>query len=209
MSTLDDLLSGGGKSFKFDHIGASVTGVIVAMEVKQKTEFGTGKLLTWDDGRPQEQIMVSVKTNERDPDDDTDDGVRTVWVKGWGDPLKAFRAAVAALGRKPAIGDTFTATYIADGPANGLTPPKVFSYAFKPGTPGLDRVLGSDQPAAAPAVLPQAPATPATYAGPTPQDIATAKTLLAAGLTDDVIRTSAPTVSAEVLAALRNALTAA
>lgn len=203
MGTLDDLLSGGGKSFKFERIGTSVTGTIVSLDVKQKTEFGSGKLLTWDDGRPQEQIVVGIKTNARDDEDD--DGVRNVYIKGWGDPLKAFRAAAATLGRKPAIGDTFTATYTGDGPANGLTPPKIFTYRITAGTPELDRVLGGDQPTTPPA----AATSPAASEGPTPQDIATAKTLIAAGLTDDVIHTSAPSVTPAVLAALRNAATAA
>lgn len=200
MSTLDDLLSGGGKSFKFNDVGDSVTGVVVALDVKQKTEFGTGKALTWDDGRPQEQIVVSVKTDLRDPDDDTDDGVRSVYIKGWGDPLRAFKAAASALGRKPAIGDTFTATYTGNGPANGLTPPKVYAYAFTAGSP-VDRVLDTPTPAAPAPVAAAAVAA----ASPSPVDIATAKALIAAGQGDDVITAAAPSVTPTVIAALRNA----
>ena len=199
MGTLDDLLSGGGKSFKFDAVGATVTGTIVSLDVKQKTEFGTGKALTWDDGRPQEQIVVGVKTDLRDPDDENDDGVRSVYIKGWGDPLKAFKAAATLLGRKPAVGDTFTASYTGDGQANGLTPPKVFRYTFVAGSP-VDRVL--DTPTAAAPVVAQAP--PA-IGSPSQADIATAKTLLAAGLTDDTVLAAAPSLTPSILNALRNA----
>jgi hypothetical protein len=78
-------------------------------------------------------------------------------------------------------------------------------------TPAGNAALMGDNPAPAAQATPPIPpqAAPATPTGPTAQDIATAKTLIAAGLADDVIRTSAPTVSSEVLAALRNAATAA
>ena len=201
MGTLDDLLSGGGKSFKFDTVGTSVTGTITSIEVKQKTEYGTGKALTWDDGRPQEQIVVGVQTDVRDDGDD--DGIRTVYIKGWGDPLKAFRAAAAELGRKPRIGDIFTATYTGNGAAKpGMTPPKVFAFRIQPGTPGLDALV--DSPAAstpAPTSTP-ATATPPAAGGESPAD--KVRQLIGVGL-DDASIARAVGLDEAVVSAIRAA----
>jgi hypothetical protein len=178
-STLDDLLTGGGaKSAKFDQPGQSVTGTITDVTVRQATEFGTGKPLTWDDGNPREQILVSIQTTQQD--DPEDDGVRTVYVKGWGQQLKAFRAASAASG-KPSKGDTFTATFTQYGqkPAQGGFPPKEFEYVIGK-SDRLDALTGAEPAPTAPPAAAQAPSedTPA----------AKAQKLIALGMTNEQIQ---------------------
>lgn len=199
-STLDDLLTGGGaKSAKFDQPGQSITGTITDVTVRQATEFGTGKPLTWDDGNPREQIVVSIQTNQQDDPDD--DGVRAVYVKGWGQPLKAFRAASQATG-KPAKGDTFTATFTGFGqkPAQGGFPPKEFEYVITKAD-RLDALTGGQPTAAAPAA--QAPAALAADAGEE-SPAAKAQKLIGLGLDDAQIQ-QITGLDPAVIAAIRGA----
>lgn len=160
MGISDLLTSTGGKTFKFDVIGASVTGTVQSAEVVQKKNFDTGEPEFWSDGKPVQQIRVTLDTSERDPSDAEDDGVRSVYIKGWGDQLRALKAAIKTSGAADIEpGGTFTATYVRDGelPAGKRGfPPKVYEYVYKApsGTAGL---LADPAPAATPAVQPSAP----------------------------------------------------
>lgn len=202
-STLDDLLASGGKSFKFENPGDTVTGTIAAIDVRQATEFGTGKPLTWDDGRPQEQIVVTLQTDLAEDGDD--DGKRNVYVKGWGSQLRAFKAAAAAAGAKPTPGTTFTASFTGYGPkpAGGGFPSKEFEYRIVPASTARVDALTGPAPVPAPAVPPPATGTaPAASAGESPAE--KAKQLIALGLTDDQIA-AAVGLDAPVVAAIRAA----
>lgn len=139
-ATLDDLLTGGGKTAKFEKIGQVWSGPVVKAEPRQATNFDTGKPEFWDDGQPKMQAVVSIQTDLHE--DDTDDGVRAIYVKMWGDQKKAFRLAAQQAGGAPAPGDHFTATYYADGekPQRGFAP-KLFRYEIKKGS-SLDAALG-------------------------------------------------------------------
>jgi hypothetical protein len=154
MSTLDSLLAPASRSAfsKDDAVGTSVTGRITAVEVRQVNSFDTGKPEFWDDGRPKQQVVVTIDTDAADPSDPEDDGVRNVYIKAWGQPLKALRAT-----EKPEVGDTFTATFSALGtpPRRGFSAPKHFTYEVVKGSP-LDAV--KDEPAA--------PAKPAVASTP-------------------------------------------
>lgn len=197
MSNLDDLLAGGGKSFKFDTIGATITGTITSVAVRQSTDFDTGKPAVWEDGSPQEQIVITLNTSLRDVDIPDDDGSRNVYVKGWGAQLKEFRRAVREAGSKPEPGDTFTATYVTDGekPQRGF-PPKVYAYKLTKAT-GLDALVGSVATAAA---APQPQPVEAPAAAPSPAD--TAKQLIRLGL-DTATIASTTGLDAVVVDALR------
>lgn len=160
MSTIDDLLSAGAKSVKFENPGDKVSGVITDVQVRQATEFGTGAPLTWDDGNPREQIVVTLQTSLREDGDD--DGVRSAYIKGWGQQLKAFRAASQASG-KPVKGDTFTATFTGFGPKSpkGGFPPKEFAYEIVKAD-RLDAIVSTPAPVeAAPAAPAETPAAKA------------------------------------------------
>lgn len=179
MSNISDLLNAtGGRSFKFDQPGASVSGTVASAEVVQKRNFDTNELEFWSDGKPVQQIRVTVQTNLRDPSDPEDDGQRSVYVKGWGDQLRAFRAALKAAGANDiAVGGTFTATYVRDGelPAGKRGfPPKVYEYRYQAPSAVSGLVGGSDEPAA-----PPAPVIDAALAGLslTPEQVAAIKNL--------------------------------
>ncbi len=165
LSTLDDILSGGGATAKFEAPGETYAGEIVDIAVRQVNDYDTGKPSFWDDGNPQEQIVVTIATADSTGPDD--DGHRNVYIKGWGDQLKQFRQAAKALGRNPRAGDIFTATYTGDGEKKNarFNAPKLFQYEITAGSAGLSNL--TDQPATqAPAQ--QAPATPAAPAAPAP-----------------------------------------
>ncbi len=146
MATLDDLLTAGGRTFKFERPGDTVTGVITSIDVRQARDYDTGKPETWDDGNPKEQIVVTLTTDLRDATVEDDDGSRTVYIKGWGAQLRAFREAVKQAGDKPQPGDTFTASYTGDGPkVDRKNPPKLYEYRIVKAT-GLDALAGTPTP---------------------------------------------------------------
>jgi hypothetical protein len=204
-NTLADLLDGGGKTAKFENIGDSITGKIIAAETKQQKDFDTGAPMTWDDGNPRMQVVITIATSLHEDTDD--DGARNVYVKGFGDQLNALRTAVRAGGGKDlSVGGTFTATYSADGPQpkRGLNAPKVFTYTYEPPSTTA-ALLGADTAPTTPAPAPATASAPAAAAADPSKDVATAKALLAAGLDDASILAAAPGLNPVVLAALRNA----
>src|SRR5262245_33197979 len=73
------LFQGGAKAFPFDNIGDSVEGRIVAADLRQQTSI-EGQKLTWDNGDPRMQLVITLATKLHDNDDD--DGQRTVYAKG-------------------------------------------------------------------------------------------------------------------------------
>jgi hypothetical protein len=83
MSKYDDinnfLLSGGAKAFQFNEIGDTVEGDIIDAEVRQQSSM-EGELLTWADGKPRMQLVITLQTKLREGDED--DGVRTIYAKG-------------------------------------------------------------------------------------------------------------------------------
>jgi hypothetical protein len=80
-------IGGGGKSWSPEQIGESISGVIRTVDRRPQREFGTGKELTWDDGRARLLTYIELETNLHDDDDD--DGVRALYAKGG----KNFEAA--------------------------------------------------------------------------------------------------------------------
>lgn len=180
MGISDLLNASGGKSFKFATAGATITGKIVSAEVVQKRNFDTNELEFWADGQPVQQIRVALETPERDPADPEDDGQRSVYVKGWGDQLRALRAAIKAAGAADLEpGGTFTATYVRDGelpPGKRGFPPKVYEYTYQRPT-ATAGILATTQEQPAPQQAqavppPQQGAAPAAAAQPSPEALA-------------------------------------
>lgn len=134
MTTLDELMQGGGKSAKFANIGDVVSGVIlVEPKVRQVTDIKTGKPSFWDDNSPKQQIVVTLATDQRDPADPADDGHRTVYIKAWGDQMAGFRAAVKASGGELAPGGRLSVRFDGTGEASpGMNAPNIFSYHYVP-----------------------------------------------------------------------------
>lgn len=150
LESLDELLSGSGAKSFFNadsQPGSSVTGTLELIETSQMRDFQTRQPAYWNDGKPQMQIHLVIQTTLRDPSVDDDDGRRSLWVKGWGVQLKAFRDACRQAGiQKPVRGDTVTATYTGLGErGNAPQPPKLYEYAFQHRT-GVDALVNPTQP---------------------------------------------------------------
>jgi hypothetical protein len=131
MDDLDRMLSGGAKGAKFESPGDSVAGIVDNVMIRQATEFGTGKPLTFDNGDPREQIVVVLKVDNHIPEDENDDGMRAVYIKGWGQQRRAFIQATRD-GGKPVQGSRFTASFVRLEPSKaGGFPAKVFEYRIQ------------------------------------------------------------------------------
>lgn len=149
LASIDQLLAGGGKTAKFETVGETHAGEIVSIDTRQVNDYETGTPEFWQDGRPKQQIVVTFDTGKQEGPDD--DGHRNLYIKGWGDQLRAFRDAARRLGRNPQVGDRITATYVADGEKKNprFNAPKLYQYDIEPGTPGLSAMLNDAAPAAA------------------------------------------------------------
>lgn len=150
LSSLGDLLAGNSAKAYFDansQPGDSVTGVIEKIETTQVNDFQTKQPAYWNDGRPKEQIHVIIQTQLRDPSVDDDDGRRSLWIKGWGIQLKAFREACRQAGVKiPKPGDTITERFVGLGPrGDAPQPPKVFEFHIEPAS-SVNSLVNGSQP---------------------------------------------------------------
>ena len=153
LESLDELLSGSGAKSFFNadsQPGATVTGVLDLIETSQMRDFQTKQPAYWNDGRPQMQIHIVLQTTLRDPSIEDDDGRRSLWIKGWGIQLKAFREACRQAGVKaPKAGDSMSATFTGLGErGNAPQPPKVYAYQITPSNSVAQLV--NPQPAAPP-----------------------------------------------------------
>lgn len=150
LSSLGDLLAGNSAKAYFganSQPGDSVTGVIEKIETTQVNDFQTKQPAYWNDGRPKEQIRVIIQTQLRDPSVDDDDGRRSLWIKGWGIQLKAFREACRQAGVKiPKPGDTITERFVGLGPrGDAPQPPKVFEFHIEPAS-SVNNLVNGSQP---------------------------------------------------------------
>lgn len=76
----DFLFSGGARSFQFDNLNDTVSGTIVSAEKRQQTDLDTQTPMTWPDGTPRYQLVITLQTDEKVNDDD--DGQRTIYARG-------------------------------------------------------------------------------------------------------------------------------
>lgn len=116
---------------KDSQVGDTVTGTVIESEPRQTRNFDTNKLETWDDGSPMLQLVVSIQTDLTE--DAEDDGVRSVYIKWWGESRKSILKAVKASGAPDILdGGTFTASYIGDGEQldRKKSPPKIYAYEY-------------------------------------------------------------------------------
>lgn len=155
---IDDLLAGGGaagKGLKFDTVGTAYSGVVVSADKRAFTNIQTGSPEFWEDGKPKEQIVIGIQTDQRDPAIENDDGVRYDYIKAWGVQLKALREAARQAGGSPAVGDTYSVKFVREEPSKtrGFNPTKVYEYGIKKGNP-LDATLTGGDTAKAPDAFP-------------------------------------------------------
>jgi hypothetical protein len=147
-SVNDFLMGGGAASAKFPTVGTIVKGKITASEVTQQTDFSTGKPKFYDDGKPMNQIVVTLATDERDSSVEDDDGSRKLYVRG--QMLAAVRDAVKETGSKLDIGGTLAVQYIEDKPSSKGFPQKIYKAQYKAPDPtaASNDLLGGSEPAA-------------------------------------------------------------
>lgn len=174
----DDFLMGGGgaPTAKFPTPGASVGGRITEKPtVEQQRDISTGEKKFWSDGNPMMQLVVTVQTEERDPEIEEDDGQRRIFVKG--QMKQAIADAVRSVGGKGLeVGGTLTVTYSHDGEVKqrGFNPPKQYRAQY---TPAATNALHTPDPGV-PQTAPQQPAAaspvPAAVPGLTQEQLAAA-----------------------------------
>jgi hypothetical protein len=168
----DDFLAGGGKSINFGSLNSGgfkrmnipFGGRVVAKpSISQVTNFTTKLPEQWPDGRPKEQMTVVLDTSagpypERDPADPSDNGHRTLFVKG--SMVNPFRSAVQAGKAVPKLepGDWVFGMHTGTKPGKGGT-----SYTWWWKVVPRDQQLPGDLPA--PVALPpqNAQAAPQQY----------------------------------------------
>lgn len=168
----NNFLMGGGKSASFKDIGKTVAGVIKQEpEVTQQRDFDSGEPAFWDKDKtePKMQLVITLLTQERDPQDPHDDGERKLYVAS-PNMRKAIAAAVRAAGRNGlAVGGALAVTYTHDEPKTGKgNPPKGYSAQYVPPTGEVNVETGAAVPAStpAPATTPPAPPAPQPQAAP-------------------------------------------
>lgn len=181
--------SGGVPSAKFPAFGSTVTGIISEDPQESQQTDMDGKLKTWNDsGEPMLQLVVTLATDERDPEIDEDDGQRRVYVKG--QMRSAFQAALKASKSKGLnIGDKLSVTYTHDGEKSNpkLSAPKQYVVVHTPGhqTDGGATFLGTSGNGTASATA--AAAQPASV--PVPEN-------LPPGMTAEIWQTLTPDAQA-------------
>jgi hypothetical protein len=91
---VNDFLMGGEKipSCSFLKIGTKYAGEILEMAQRQQRDFKTNKPMTWDDGSPRMQAVITLQTEENDPEIEDDDGRRNLYLR-----FKAKDAVAAAI----------------------------------------------------------------------------------------------------------------
>lgn len=157
----EDLLSDTGASATFTNVGDKIGGLITATARRQARDYSTGQPDTWDDGSPKENIVITVDTGRPDPNIPDDDGIRSVYVKWWGEQAKALKDAIKAAGARGLIpGGHFEAEFVGLGESTkrGFSAPKIFHYTYQPPNPTGNLTA----PAAPAGHLPPAPVAPPT-----------------------------------------------
>ena len=148
-SSIDDFLSGGTPSAKFTNIGDVHQGIITHFEVSQQRDIKTGAPKTWPDGKPCEQLLVTIQTNERSTEIDDDSGERRLYINRPGGMYTALTTAIKKSGAKFAVGGTLAFKYVGNGvpTQKGYNAPK--QYAAKYAPPGATMQQASAAPAQA------------------------------------------------------------
>jgi hypothetical protein len=144
-SSLADALAGGSRYVKWDDLGkgASISGSILNVDMRQARKFQSTDLDFWDDGKPKMQAVITISTQLRDPNDPEGDGTRSISVNLWSGQKQALAAACKAANvTEPQPGQTFTATWASGVGKSG--DPRIFTYALGPApAAGLSDTLGT------------------------------------------------------------------
>ena len=145
----DFLMGTGGKSFPFEEMGDSVTGIIMEMKKRQQTDLESGDPQFWANGDPKMMLVISLQTQLRDDEDD--EGVRNVYlrggnflaVKGKGSSsLIAVKDAVKKSGASDGIqpGGTLTLAYTGEAAKSNraFNAAKLYTASYSPPNHAVD-----------------------------------------------------------------------
>jgi hypothetical protein len=168
----DVLMGGGGRTISWadkDQMGRFITkpygtsyeGFVMQdganLTPSQQTDYNTGALLTWNDGKPKLQIFIPIQTQLRE--DPQDDGKRTLVVKQSSALQAAIRDAVERAGAKGLQqGGYLKVTLTGEVPGQG-SPRKTFEAVYTPAAQGV--VMGQGQTQGQPQQGQQVPQQPA------------------------------------------------
>lgn len=218
MSAFDFFDSRPSHSCKFKTPGETHTGVITEISDRMPvTKYGTTDPDYWPDGSPKQQVVITLATDERDPEDPNDSGERSLWVtesRKAGTILAAIIQATRQANAKLEIGGTLSVSFTGHDPnsKNPAQPRKLYAATYQPPAAGggiFEQQPAQPAPAASQPAAPQAapqqqvsqtapvvnqqPAQPAP-AAPAQQlsdaTITGIKGLIAAGLDDATISSS-------------------
>jgi hypothetical protein len=218
MSAFDFFDSRPSHSCKFKTPGETHTGVITEISDRMPvTKYGTTDPDYWPDGSPKQQVVITLATDERDPEDPNDSGERSLWVtesRKAGTILAAIIQATRQANAKLEIGGTLSVSFTGHDPnsKNPAQPRKLYAATYQPPAAGggmFEQQPAQPAPAASQPAAPQAapqqqvsqtapvvnqqPAQPAP-AAPVQQlsdaTITGIKGLIAAGLDDATISSS-------------------
>lgn len=143
--------------------GDSVTGTITGSREVGATEFGTGQpVISKFSGKQLIKTVITIQTTLRDDPDD--DGLRSVWVKQWGDQARAFGAAVREAGFTPGEGDVLTVTLKGTKATKSGFREKVWEYRLTRGQHPVAGASAFTQQAVADPAQASQPAQPAQNA---------------------------------------------
>lgn len=135
----DFLIGAAGAVAKFPEVGDKVVGKVLRYEKRQSKDMATGELKTWEDGTPVYEVVITLQTEDRDPEIEDDDGLRRLFVRGG--MLNAVRDALrAARWRQSLVGGTLGVKYVGDGTPSrrGFSAPKQFKAMFEAPSPADD-----------------------------------------------------------------------
>lgn len=81
--TAEQFMTGGGKSAKLERVGDMVKGTIIdEPQMMQQRDYETNDPIFYADGAPAMQLVIRLQTDQRDPSEPDDDGIRCVYVRG-------------------------------------------------------------------------------------------------------------------------------
>ena len=135
------LQGGSGKAAKLEELGDAITGTVIHAEVQQQTSMEDNTPLTWSDGSPRKQLVITLATDLRDDGDD--DGNRRLYAKGGNfEPQqgsgKSMKEAIAEALKKAQAkledGGTLTValTGIGKKTNRGYNAPKLYKAKYEP-----------------------------------------------------------------------------
>lgn len=165
MSAFDFFDSRPSHSCKFKTPGETHAGVITEISDRMPvTKYGTTDPDYWPDGSPKQQVVITLATDERDPEDPNDTGERSLWVtesRKAGTILAAIIQATRQANAKLEIGGTLSVSFTGHDPnsKNPAQPRKLYAATYQPPAAGggmFEQQPAQPAPAASQPAAPQA-----------------------------------------------------